>query len=153
MSVLYVFLAKGNKKILSRTLREYAVKRLIKGEAKLYTDPYGKPRVLSDERYGISVTHTDDIVCVAIQHNAEIGIDAEMIKDTYPERIPERFFSINERNEVRDAQTFYRVWCRKESYVKMTGKGIGDMSYSDTYTVKAFFRKSCSKFYNFILSQ
>lgn len=63
---------------------------------------------------------------------AEIGADIEKISDKrYPERteaIAGRYFSCEEQALIRSSDDpvgcFYALWTRKESYIKLTGRGF-----------------------------
>lgn len=74
-----------------------------------------------------SVSHTGRIWLAAFS-DKQVGIDAEMIRDTYCGAISRRFFSRDERRyaEAYGKAGFFAVWSAKESFVKYTGNGIDD---------------------------
>ena len=84
----------------------------------------------------ISISHSGNIWICALGRN-ETGIDIERITDRNYLKIAERFFTPEETRFVKanGADGFFRLWVRKEAYVKYTGKGIscglGSFSLSD----------------------
>ncbi len=90
----------------------------------------GKP-VLStgcDLRFNLS--HSHDLVLLAVTKKRELGIDVEFIKASIGPEIAERFFSAAEIAELRalpreqQRAAFFAGWTRKESYIKATGTGL-----------------------------
>lgn len=71
---------------------------------------------------------------------AEIGADIEKISDKRsPERteaIAGRYFSCEEQALIRSSDDpvgcFYALWTRKESYIKLTGRGLSALRAADT---------------------
>lgn len=71
---------------------------------------------------------------------SEIGADIEKISDKRsPERteaIAERYFSVEEQSLIRSSDDpvgcFYALWTRKESYIKLTGRGLSALRSADT---------------------
>ena len=62
-----------------------------------------------------------------------IGVDVEKIRPRRVDRIAARFFSKRERefltaqpDEIHRLRAFYQIWTRKEAYLKMTGRGLGE---------------------------
>ena len=97
-----------------------------------YTDR-DRPVLAHDETLQFSLSHTHDLVAVALTADARIGIDLEYVKGTpdLPE-LAERILSAKELqtflalsgNDARSA--FFRVWTRKEAYLKARGEGIAE---------------------------
>ncbi len=127
-----IFIAKGDEKTVSRALRIYALEHTLPTPFEIYTDSRGKPFVKSDTPASISITHDENVICVLVAPVKEAGIDIMKIKDEYPARVAERFFSPAEIRELKQKNNFYEIWCRKESWVKMTGEGISGISALDT---------------------
>ena len=95
------------------------------GEIGLYKDELGKPLTDRDE-IRVSATHTGDIVICAVS-GKEVGIDAQTVKEGLnAERIAGRFFTEYEEKKVLEEgpEAFYEIWCRKEAFSKVTGKGL-----------------------------
>ena len=90
----------------------------------------GKPFLASpagtDLRFNIS--HSGDAALIAIVRGREVGVD---VQETRPlrraEAIARRRFTAEEAEHVRAGgePAFYRLWVRKEAYLKATGEGIG----------------------------
>ena len=97
-----------------------------------YTDR-DRPVLAHDETLQFSISHAHDLVAVALTADARIGIDLEYVKSTpdLPE-LAERILSAKDLqafqalcgNEALAA--FFRVWTRKEAYLKARGEGIAE---------------------------
>ncbi len=92
----------------------------------------GKPYAKNADVH-FSITHSGTLAMCAVS-DRPVGIDAEEISAFNPD-ICKRFFSEGEReqifasaNEDKIRDTFFRIWTMKESYVKMTGRGLGGFS-------------------------
>lgn len=86
----------------------------------------GKPFVKGESGLFISISHSGSVATCAIS-NADVGCDVEKIKSA-DERIAKRFFSPEENGFINSAEdpdgAFYRIWTRKESFLKATGLGF-----------------------------
>ncbi len=87
----------------------------------------GKPYLVEYPKTYFNVSHTDGLVAVAVS-DSEVGVDAEAIRDI-DLRLCQRFFSRSEQDfvmakEEGRLERFYRVWTRKEAYVKRSGDGL-----------------------------
>jgi 4'-phosphopantetheinyl transferase len=96
----------------------------------------GKPELLPPfDSAGLrfSLTHSEDLAVYAFSTRADVGVDAEAIRDL-PEAddIAALSFSAREyatyrRLPARDKRLgFLNCWTRKEAFVKATGCGLGD---------------------------
>lgn len=103
-------------------------------DAVVAKEPTGKPYLTGHPHLCISITHTDEIVAVAIG-DSPVGIDAEAVGDIRS-RVAERLFTNVEREYVGDDPLrFFEIWTRKESFAKLTGDGITKgLSRVDTLT-------------------
>jgi 4'-phosphopantetheinyl transferase len=60
-----------------------------------------------------------------------VGVDVEKIRPLDAEVVAERFFSVPEREALREVpppcrlDAFFTCWTRKEAYVKALGAGLG----------------------------
>jgi 4'-phosphopantetheinyl transferase len=99
----------------------------------LATTDRGRPVLPHDETVQFSISHTHDLVAVALTTDAQIGIDLEFIK--LPSDLPglaKRIFSEEDFQAFQalpDRETlaaFFRVWTRKEAYLKARGEGIAE---------------------------
>ncbi len=125
---------------LGEPLPEFTVQRL--GE-------HGKPYLPACPEVHFSVTHVGDYWMCAVA-GEEVGLDLQDVREriagtgTQEERvlaIARRFFHPSEVLYLaeRPAEEFFRVWAKKESYVKYTGAGLtaGFDSFSVTDGVPA----------------
>ncbi|WP_064010964.1 4'-phosphopantetheinyl transferase family protein [Methylomonas methanica] len=92
--------------------------------------PYGKPALL-DEALHFNISHTADSLLIAVANFADIGIDMEAVKLRRNfESLAERCFSDREYQgwcelpAELQAGAFYRLWTKKEAFVKAVGRGI-----------------------------
>ena len=92
---------------------------------KVYEDKNGKPVV---DGICFNLSHSGDLV-ICVVGEKSVGCDIEKMKDA-PKRVVERSFTDEEKEYLQnfsgDAynQEFFRIWTKKESYLKMTGQGI-----------------------------
>jgi 4'-phosphopantetheinyl transferase len=95
-------------------------------DSDVFVDEHGKPKV---EGLEFSLSHSGNLVVCAVSHEP-VGCDVEEIRKA-PERVAERYFSCGEQEylsqfaEEEYDRAFFRLWTMKESYVKMTGEGLG----------------------------
>lgn len=96
------------------------------------TQKGGKPCIINADVH-FSITHSGTLAMCAVA-DCPVGIDAEEITSFNP-NICKRFFSKAEREQIFASSdediikdTFFRIWTIKESYVKMTGRGLGAFS-------------------------
>lgn len=89
--------------------------------------------VLREGGLEFNITHAGDLVAVAFAKNARVGIDIERVERKVDlmgvaERIlsEEDFAKFCALPDVEKAATFFRIWTRKEAYLKATGEGITD---------------------------
>ena len=81
---------------------------------------HGKPFLPNGPFFSIS--HCKEAIAVAVDEQP-IGIDIEHIHRFEPELIA-RTMSAREREHIRDARDFTRLWTQKEAVVKAQGVGI-----------------------------
>ena len=110
-----VYLAKADKEN-SAHLKRRAVQDYF-GEAKLGVKGKGKPIIEYPEGFGISVSHSGEVLAVVIT-KSDVGIDIEERVDRDISRLFS-FFHESERNA-----DFFDLWVKKEAFGKMTGDGI-----------------------------
>lgn len=91
----------------------------------------GKPLLEDDDDLFFNVSHTDGLALLAFARGRRLGVDVEKVKpDTAVEKLSERFFSERECRDLRLLKgdelraAFFRVWTRKEAYIKATGEGL-----------------------------
>ena len=97
-----------------------------------YTDR-GRPILPQDETIQFSISHTHDLVAIALTAQARVGIDLEYVQpDLDPLELAGRIFSEKDlrifqalpRSETLPA--FFRAWTRKEAYLKARSEGIAE---------------------------
>jgi 4'-phosphopantetheinyl transferase len=94
----------------------------------------GKPNldpVPQNEGVRFNLSHSGDIVLIAVGRHREIGVDVEKIRPEIElERLAQRFFSPGEVESLSSLDTehrlaaFFRCWTRKEAYIKALGGGL-----------------------------
>lgn len=84
-----------------------------------FTDT-GKPYFIDSDIH-FSLSHSKGVCAVAVS-DQPVGVDVEVIKDSYNPHLIERSLTEQEK-DVFDGD-FTRIWCRKEAVAKMTGEGI-----------------------------
>ncbi len=87
---------------------------------------HGRPRVLGFEGH-VSVSHSGDVVAVAITSAGPVGLDVEALDgraaSTY-RSIADLVVAATERSCVDTRTAFFTVWTRKEAVLKATGYGL-----------------------------
>jgi 4'-phosphopantetheinyl transferase len=96
-------------------------------------DPKGK---FSDVRFSIS--HTDEMVCLGITRNYEIGLDIVKTNPRTPfSEIEHYLFTPGERSWIEQTipeqrfMQFFRIWSLKEALLKATGSDVSIMREAD----------------------
>lgn len=130
-------------KLIKESLNGYLGKEI---SVQVKRTPAGKP-YLEGCSLHIGVTHTDDIIIIAINEKP-FGIDCESIDRTVNnlDRIAEKYYSPNEKSYVFEASTdkgqvcrrFLEIWVKKEAYVKFTGEGLPAISRCDVTSLCGF---------------
>jgi 4'-phosphopantetheinyl transferase len=94
-------------------------------------NPYGKPMLPKRQDLRFNLSHSGDLVVVAVAKDREVGVDVEWIRpDLATLEIARRFFAPTEvaalvRLEGMDfVHAFFACWTRKEAYVKAVGLGL-----------------------------
>jgi 4'-phosphopantetheinyl transferase len=103
-------------------------------EIKISYGQHGKPFIedkLNDKSVEFNISHSDDYGLIAITLDNKIGVDIEKLNPVIDyQSLSNRFFSDKEKEELSSLDkelqldAFYRIWVRKESFIKATGKGI-----------------------------
>ena len=89
------------------------------------TDDFGKPYLRGGE-FEFNLSHSDRFAACAIS-DKPVGLDIQTLSQCR-ESLVRRCFTEEEQDAVfssKDPQeTFTRIWCRKESFVKCLGRGL-----------------------------
>ncbi len=86
-----------------------------------YSDANDKP--LSKQTF-FSISHSGDIVLMAICKDSEIGIDIEYKSDAKGSSVKNYICSPEELDHIKDDNDFYKIWTSKESLLKCVGSGL-----------------------------
>lgn len=93
-------------------------------------DTYGKPFLACGSLH-FNISHTADLLMIAVANFPDIGIDVESIKPRGSlDGLAVRCFTDTEYHgwrQLSGAQqqaVFYRLWTKKEAFVKAVGRGI-----------------------------
>ncbi len=94
----------------------------------------GKPQISAKQNkknIHFNLSHSHELAIIGLTLNKPVGIDIEYLTDKKDHLgLAKRFFSNKEYEIIsslpKDNQNdaFYRVWTRKEAYLKATGEGI-----------------------------
>lgn len=93
---------------------------------------HGKPYLLSqDSSLEFNLSHTRGRAMVGVTKQQPIGVDIEWHKPHLAvEELAQRFFAKSEYEQVmllpavERYLAFYRIWTRKEAFIKVTGRGL-----------------------------
>ncbi|OAI13115.1 4-phosphopantetheinyl transferase [Methylomonas lenta] len=114
--------------LLRQTLASYLPEQPI--NLSFETSVHGKP-YLACRSLHFNISHTADILMIAVANFADIGIDIEVIKPRSSlDSLAARCFStleLQEWQQLPPAQrlaAFYSLWTKKEAFVKAVGRGI-----------------------------
>ncbi len=85
----------------------------------------------SRPRIGFNVSHSGDVVLIAVGLGVTLGVDVEQVRVVQRlEQLAEHYFSPRECQQLfalpSETQTlaFFHAWTRKEAILKATGKGL-----------------------------
>jgi len=120
--------------VLTRGTLRLMLAHYLGGEARdvqFRYEAHGKPFLRGNDKVFFNVSHTDGLALLAFARARRLGVDVEKVKpDTEVEKLSERFFSERECRDLRQLTgdelkvAFFRVWTRKEAYIKATGEGL-----------------------------
>jgi 4'-phosphopantetheinyl transferase len=92
----------------------------------------GKPFLASAQPLYFNVSHANDMAIYALASGREVGVDIEAAtRDVDVDGVARMMFSPRECDALavmsREARhsAFFRIWTRKEAYVKLLGHGLG----------------------------
>lgn len=90
----------------------------------------GKPCLSSWQEVHFNLSHSEEMV-LCVLSSQEVGCDIEKMADVSLD-LAKRFFCPSEYERIAQQKTealrremFFRLWTLKESYIKMTGLGLG----------------------------
>lgn len=91
---------------------------------------HGKAELANYPSIKFNQSYSSDLLVVAVSRNREVGIDVEKISSDDFDGVAGRVFSARENSALakfhgRDkSDAFFRIWTRKEAYVKALGAGF-----------------------------
>ncbi|MGW0576022.1 4'-phosphopantetheinyl transferase family protein [Streptomyces sp. NPDC002920] len=93
--------------------------------------PHGKPRLAVPSPYGFSVTHSGELIGVALCEGAEVGLDVEDADAPLDVEAAARtalsaaeLAALHSRPPAERRAAFLRTWTRKEAVLKALGVGL-----------------------------
>jgi 4'-phosphopantetheinyl transferase len=114
--------------VLRRILAHYAETNAR--ELTFETGAHGKPSLAPGHgTLHFNLSHSGGLAALAVSRDTEMGIDVERIRP-FTEDVAERFFAPGEVAALRalpegeQLDAFYRIWTRKEAFLKATGDGL-----------------------------
>lgn len=114
MYKLYIGKNKNSKEMLQKVLKKYH------HSDDIFYNEYGKP-FLKDNKMYFNISHCQEYTVIVVA-DKEVGVDIQKI--TYRKKIINRIFTPEEKNYLKTAKDFTKMWVKKESYVKYLGKGL-----------------------------
>jgi len=104
------------------------------------SNQYGKPEVINKLNLQFNISHSRDLIVIAVGQNNPVGIDIEYFSPRPYHGIANNLFSTQEINAYKQAPhalkmlTFFSIWSQKEAFIKACGMGL---SYpTKTFTVQ-----------------
>ena len=92
---------------------------------------YKKPFIYIPEYEGVkfNMSFSGNLMLAGLSKNTDIGIDIENVRQMPDlENIAREDFSLQEVNYLKGTSdkttTFFKIWTRKEAFIKATGKGL-----------------------------
>jgi len=98
------------------------------------TNSFGKPYT---DNFYFNISHSNQKILVAIS-DSEIGVDLQKVNCNQNLKVARKFLT-EEENKNIDVETFFKFFTMKESYFKMTGKGLPLSPVSFKSFEKCFF--------------
>ena len=99
------------------------------GEVAFSHGEHGKPRLPGAElRFNLS--HSAGLGLLALSRSREVGVDLELPRGRRTDDLARRFFAPGEQarlfalDEAARFEAFFRLWCCKEAFLKVTGEGL-----------------------------
>lgn len=127
--------AERNRSIYAGLLLRYAFLKEGRTQSEwsqitITTGQYGKPELTGYGEFHYSLSHSGEWVICAVD-NRPIGVDIQQMRP-YRIQLAKRFYHEKEyeylcniTDENLRKMNFYQMWAAKESYAKLTGRGIG----------------------------
>jgi 4'-phosphopantetheinyl transferase len=96
--------------------------------------PNGKPALHGmDTTLRFNLSHSDDLLLLAVSHAREVGVDVELMRDNVPfETLADRYFEPEDAWTLRllspreKTSRFYDMWTTTEARLKASGVGLAE---------------------------
>lgn len=118
-----------NRFIVARAMLNLLLSKYCQQKFKLIIDTNGKP-ILENHELEFNISHSENVVLIAVSRSSQIGIDIEKISTTleldsyraiFHESELKKFNQIFER---KDSTEFFKIWTHKEAISKALGIGL-----------------------------
>jgi 4'-phosphopantetheinyl transferase len=102
-------------------------------EVSLQLHPNGKPFIQGSKAVYFNLTHSADVIILAVTEEGEIGVDIERVDREFDWTRVDSVLAPSEiewikENELIDPFSvyprFFQIWTLKEAYIKCTGEGM-----------------------------
>jgi len=100
-------------------------------EVRLTESEHGKPTCQHDTRLAFNLAHGQGSIVLAVANGCEVGVDIEQVRPVPDaEHIVRRYCCSEETerfldmNKIGQDRAFFRLWTRKEAYLKSLGIGL-----------------------------
>jgi 4'-phosphopantetheinyl transferase len=99
--------------------------RYVEHPVTIVLGEHGKP-ALEDGRLAFNVTHSGSLALIAVSHEGPLGVDVEVHRVIdHVAQLAKRYFTPAEAELVAaDPSAFFRLWTRKEAWIKAQGGGL-----------------------------
>ena len=84
---------------------------------------HGRPQLL-DTGLHASISHSSDLVVVALTAAGRVGVDVELVRDRPYRGLLPSVCTVDEQSFVHTPSDFYHYWTRKEAVLKAMGEGF-----------------------------
>ncbi|MFL1425959.1 4'-phosphopantetheinyl transferase family protein [Acinetobacter baumannii] len=102
-------------------------------QVNIQLQPNGKPFVQGGKTIYFNLSHSGDVIVLAVTEKGEIGVDVERTNHEFEWRRVDSVLAPSEiewiqqnewTNPTSVYQRFFQIWTLKESYIKCTGEGM-----------------------------
>lgn len=102
-------------------------------QVNIQLQPNGKPFVQGSKTIYFNLSHSADVIVLAVTEEGEIGVDVERVNREFQWKRIDSVLAASEmewiqKNEPIDPfsvyQRFFQIWTLKEAYIKCTGQGM-----------------------------
>ena len=121
-----------NRFLAGRRIVRGALSSLLEtkpSDIRIECTPEGKPYLSFRDMPRFSISHSGDLVAVAISHD-DIGVDLEQERSLDTKSLSRRFFPPDEAlafDHGENLQHFFRLWNCREAAIKADGRGLGSL--------------------------